>query len=283
MDTRLLPTAASTRAGRAAPAPPRSDRLSTPRGPCSLPVLREAWTQGVIDEHTLVWGQVRTDGSRHQAARQQLLQALAEAAAAAGAGQAHARRPGSRSTAAALPSATTRRQQPAGRRAFSMPLHPSLSLACHHAPLHSLRACHLASVRLPQGLADWLPIRNVRTLVPQIRTVEGERRRRRLAAWGALPLLGERSGGCCSEGGGAQRGPRWCRGSAPRSVSAAGQQHGTCWMVAVAEHAHCRQASAARARALACRVGRSDLLAAARPAPPPSALPSTARPPPQCK
>ncbi len=25
-----------------------------------------------------------------------------------------------------------------------------------------------------QGLADWLPIRNVRTLVPQIRTVEGE-------------------------------------------------------------------------------------------------------------
>ncbi|KAL4425273.1 hypothetical protein ABPG75_009289 [Micractinium tetrahymenae] len=55
------------------------DRLSTPRGPCSLPVLREAWTQGVIDENTLVWG---------------------------------------------------------------------------------------------QGLADWLPVRNVRTLVPQIRTVE---------------------------------------------------------------------------------------------------------------
>jgi GH35 family endo-1,4-beta-xylanase len=44
-------------------------------------VLREAWTQGVIDEHTLIWG---------------------------------------------------------------------------------------------QGLADWLPIKNVRTLVPQIRTVEGE-------------------------------------------------------------------------------------------------------------
>jgi hypothetical protein len=55
------------------------DRLSTPRGPCSLPVLREAWVQGVVDENTLVWG---------------------------------------------------------------------------------------------QGLADWLPIRNVRTLVPQIRTVE---------------------------------------------------------------------------------------------------------------
>lgn len=35
------------------------DRLSTPRGPCSLPVLREAWTQGVIDANTLVWGQVR--------------------------------------------------------------------------------------------------------------------------------------------------------------------------------------------------------------------------------
>lgn len=25
-----------------------------------------------------------------------------------------------------------------------------------------------------QGLADWLPVRNVRTLVPQIRTLEGE-------------------------------------------------------------------------------------------------------------
>lgn len=55
------------------------DRMSSPRGPCSLPVLREAWTQGVIDENTLVWG---------------------------------------------------------------------------------------------QGLADWLPVKNVRTLVPQIRTVE---------------------------------------------------------------------------------------------------------------
>lgn len=61
------------------------DRMSTPRGPCSLPVLREAWTQGVIDENTLVWG---------------------------------------------------------------------------------------------QGLADWLPARNVRTLVPQIRTVEVQ-----LATW----------------------------------------------------------------------------------------------------
>lgn len=57
----------------------RRDRLSTPRGPCSLPVLREAWVNGVVDENTLVWG---------------------------------------------------------------------------------------------QGLADWLPIKNVRTLVPQIRTVE---------------------------------------------------------------------------------------------------------------
>jgi hypothetical protein len=53
--------------------------LSTPRGPCSLPVLREAWVNGVIDEQTLVWG---------------------------------------------------------------------------------------------QGLSDWLPVKNVRTLVPQIRTVE---------------------------------------------------------------------------------------------------------------
>lgn len=55
------------------------DRLSTPRGPCSLPVLRECWVNGIIDENTLVWG---------------------------------------------------------------------------------------------QGLADWLPVKNVRTLVPQIRTLE---------------------------------------------------------------------------------------------------------------
>lgn len=40
-------------------ATPCSDRMSVPRGPCSLPVLREAWTQGVVDENTLVWGQVR--------------------------------------------------------------------------------------------------------------------------------------------------------------------------------------------------------------------------------
>jgi hypothetical protein len=37
------------------------DRLSVPRGPCSLPVLREAWANGVIDEHTLVWGQGLAD------------------------------------------------------------------------------------------------------------------------------------------------------------------------------------------------------------------------------
>jgi hypothetical protein len=56
------------------------DRLSVPRGPCNLSVLRECWVHGVIDEGTLVWG---------------------------------------------------------------------------------------------QGLGDWLPVRNVRTLVPQIRTLEG--------------------------------------------------------------------------------------------------------------
>ncbi len=56
------------------------DRLSVPRGPCNISVLRESWVHGVIDEHTLVWG---------------------------------------------------------------------------------------------QGLGDWLPARNIRTLVPQIRTVEG--------------------------------------------------------------------------------------------------------------
>lgn len=65
---------------KALPPLPRRDRMSSPRGPCSLPVMREAWVHGVIDENTLVWG---------------------------------------------------------------------------------------------QGLADWLPVRNVRTLVPQIRTLEG--------------------------------------------------------------------------------------------------------------
>lgn len=33
------------------------DRMSTPRGPCPLPVLRQAWTNGIVDENTLVWGQ----------------------------------------------------------------------------------------------------------------------------------------------------------------------------------------------------------------------------------
>merc|ERR1712176_832836 len=32
------------------------DRLSTVRGPCTLPVLREAWVRGIIDDKTLVWG-----------------------------------------------------------------------------------------------------------------------------------------------------------------------------------------------------------------------------------
>lgn len=32
------------------------DRLSVPRGPCTMPVLREAWVNGVIDGNTLIWG-----------------------------------------------------------------------------------------------------------------------------------------------------------------------------------------------------------------------------------
>lgn len=35
------------------------DRMSVPRGPCPLHVLKDCWVQGVIDENTLVWGQVR--------------------------------------------------------------------------------------------------------------------------------------------------------------------------------------------------------------------------------
>jgi hypothetical protein len=33
------------------------DRMSIPRGPCPLHVLKDAWVQGCIDENTLVWGQ----------------------------------------------------------------------------------------------------------------------------------------------------------------------------------------------------------------------------------
>ncbi|CAK0783061.1 hypothetical protein CVIRNUC_006256 [Coccomyxa viridis] len=33
------------------------DRLSVPRGPCNISVLRECWVHGVIDDGTLVWGQ----------------------------------------------------------------------------------------------------------------------------------------------------------------------------------------------------------------------------------
>ncbi len=32
------------------------DRMSVPRGPCPLHVLKDCWTQGVIDENTLLWG-----------------------------------------------------------------------------------------------------------------------------------------------------------------------------------------------------------------------------------
>ena len=27
-----------------------------PRGPCTLPIMRDAWIHGIIDENTLVWG-----------------------------------------------------------------------------------------------------------------------------------------------------------------------------------------------------------------------------------
>lgn len=33
------------------------DRMSVPRGPCPLHVLKDCWVQGVVDENTLVWGQ----------------------------------------------------------------------------------------------------------------------------------------------------------------------------------------------------------------------------------
>jgi hypothetical protein len=32
------------------------DRMSVPRGPCPLHMLKDAWVQGVIDENTMVWG-----------------------------------------------------------------------------------------------------------------------------------------------------------------------------------------------------------------------------------
>jgi hypothetical protein len=33
--------------------------MSVPRGPCPLHVLKDCWVQGIVDENTLVWGQVR--------------------------------------------------------------------------------------------------------------------------------------------------------------------------------------------------------------------------------
>lgn len=32
--------------------------MSVPRGPCPLHVLKDCWVQGIVDENTLVWGQV---------------------------------------------------------------------------------------------------------------------------------------------------------------------------------------------------------------------------------
>lgn len=37
------------------------DRLSVPRGPCAMHVMRHCWMNGVIDENTLVWGQGLVD------------------------------------------------------------------------------------------------------------------------------------------------------------------------------------------------------------------------------
>ena len=81
------------------------DRMSVPRGPCNVAVLRECWVQGVIDEHTLVWG---------------------------------------------------------------------------------------------QGLGDWLPVRNIRTLVPQIRTFEGAAQQRERSFVRVCDLLPCTNAGLCS-------------------------------------------------------------------------------------
>lgn len=32
------------------------DRTGMPRGPCTLNILKTAWVNGIVDEHTLVWG-----------------------------------------------------------------------------------------------------------------------------------------------------------------------------------------------------------------------------------
>lgn len=37
------------------------DRCGVARGPAPLPTLKEAWTHGLIDEYTLVWGQGLVD------------------------------------------------------------------------------------------------------------------------------------------------------------------------------------------------------------------------------
>lgn len=37
------------------------DRMSVPRGPCPLHVLKDAWVQGMVDENTLMWGRGLVD------------------------------------------------------------------------------------------------------------------------------------------------------------------------------------------------------------------------------
>jgi hypothetical protein len=54
-------SSSSSRSALTPPPPPSPrryyrDRMSVPRGPCPLHVLKEAWTSGVIDENTMVWG-----------------------------------------------------------------------------------------------------------------------------------------------------------------------------------------------------------------------------------
>lgn len=41
--------------------------MSVPRGPCPLHVLKDCWVQGIVDENTLVWGQVRVQTLNREA------------------------------------------------------------------------------------------------------------------------------------------------------------------------------------------------------------------------
>ena len=158
------------------------DRMSVPRGPCSLPVLRECWVR--------LW-------SRRSACAGLLKPCRHCPHAADGvvtktrAGRPHARGFSScmqlmrisarqmRGGFAALRPMTIHSDHAVGtlsvQAAYRRP--PSLLSAPWAPPTVQVHGVIDENTLVwGQGLMDWLPVRNVRTLVPQIRTPEGASR-----------------------------------------------------------------------------------------------------------